>query len=338
MPARMSIYRGEDARHGEGGKAMPPIGTTERGLLHRLRVPRPAPPATGPLLVVAERDGFTVGTSIPVPIRPAALRRLIVVGDSRTNVAVWQAVAAAVAQRRPELVVHVGDLVTSGRRDWEWEAQVWRPAAELLGSVPFYPVIGNHEDESPLYDELFTGPSADGRARNWVQQFGEVLLIGIDGGQDWSTDSEHAHWLDQALAQSNATFRMLFTHYPGWSSATHGRLGADGRPAERQARETRETVIPILSRHGGTVIIAGHDHAYERSELPGGVTAVTCGGSGAPTYATTADAARQNPHSVRFGEQHHFCVFDLEPGRITMRVVNLDDEVIDERTWTTPDD
>ncbi|KPK03283.1 MAG: hypothetical protein AMS20_10925 [Gemmatimonas sp. SG8_28] len=333
LPARMSVYRTRDGASHDDGTLMRRVGTTEHGLLHRLRVPRMSPDDDGSYVVVAERDGFTVGSPVPTPIEPGAVTRFIVVGDSRTNVALWQAVAAAIARRRPELVLHLGDLVTSGRRDWEWEAEFWRPAAGLLGSVPFYPVIGNHEADAPLYDALFTGPSADGGARNWAQHFGDVLVIGTDGGQDWSKKSENARWLDTTLAASDATFRFLLTHYPGWSSAGHGRLATDGKPAERQARETRESVIPILARHGGTAIIAGHDHVYERSELPGGMTAVTCGGGGAGMYGKTAEAERQNPYSVHFADRHHFCVFELGRDGVTMRVVTVDDEVIDERTW-----
>jgi predicted phosphodiesterase len=333
MPARMSVYHTRDGASHDDGGLMRRVGTTERGLLHRLRVPRMSRDDDGSYIVVAERDGFTVGAPVPTPIEPSAVTTFVVVGDSRTNVAQWQAVAAAIARHHPELVLHLGDLVTSGRRDWEWEAQFWRPAAGLLGSVPFYPVIGNHEADAPLYDALFTGPSADGGARNWAQRFGDVLLIGIDGGQDWSKESENARWLDTTLVASDAKFTFLLTHYPGWSSAGHGRLTTDGHPAERPARETRETVLPILTRHGGTAIIAGHDHVYERSELPGGMTAVTCGGGGAGMYGKTADAKRQNPYSVHFADRHHYCVFEVGRDGITMRVVTVDDEVIDERTW-----
>ncbi len=338
IPARMSVYRKRDSRPEGDGAVMQRVGTTGHGLVHRIRVPRVSPDDGSSYVVVAERDGFTVGAPVPVPIDPAALTRFIVVGDSRTNVSQWQAVAAAVAARSPELVIHVGDLVTSGRRDWEWDIQFWRPAAGLLGAVPFYPVIGNHEGDAPLYDELFSGPSADGGARNWTQRFGEVMLIGIDGGQDWSTESENARWLDDTLARSDATFTFLFTHYPGWSSAGHGRLGDDGHPRERAARETRESVIPILGRHGGTAIIAGHDHTYERSELPDSLTAITCGGGGAGLYGKTADAERQNPFSVVFADRHHFCVFELTPDAVVMRVLSLDDELIDERIWARHND
>ena len=163
LPARMSVYRTRDGEWQGDGIAMRRVGTTEYGLIHRLRIPRVSPEDGGSYIAVVERDGFTVGAPVPTPIDPGALTRFVVVGDSRTNVAQWQAVAAAIAARDPELVIHVGDLVTSGRRDWEWDIQFWRPAAGLLGAVPFYAVIGNHEGNAPLYDALFSGPACDAR-------------------------------------------------------------------------------------------------------------------------------------------------------------------------------
>jgi hypothetical protein len=338
MPARMSVYRRGDGQSRDDGAVMRRVGFTEPGLIHRMRVARQSLEDPGSYVVLAERDGFSVGATARAPVIPEELIRFIVVGDSRTNVATWQAIAAAVAEYSPDLVIHVGDLVTSGRRDWEWDTEFWHPAPGLLGSVPFYPVIGNHEGNAPLYDELFAGPSGDGGARNWAQPFGEVLLIGTDGGQDWSVESENAKWLDDTLARSDAMFTFLFTHYPGWSSAGHGRLGDDGHPVERAARETRETVMPILSRHGGTAIVAGHDHTYERSELPDSVTAITCGGGGAGLYPKTKEAERQNPYSVVFAGRHHFCVFEVRGEAVTMRALSPDAELIDERTWVHRND
>ena len=114
LPARMSVYRTGDGEWQGDGIAMRRVGTTEYGLIHRLRIPRVSPEDGGSYIAVVERDGFTVGAPVPTPIDPGALTRFVVVGDSRTNVAQWQAVAAAVAARDPELVIHVGDLVTSG--------------------------------------------------------------------------------------------------------------------------------------------------------------------------------------------------------------------------------
>lgn len=333
MPARVSVYRIEDAELPDHLEKMERVAGTDLGLLHRVRVARASPGEAEAYAVVAERDGYMVGTTIrPRAPRDSALR-FVALGDSRTHVEDWQKVSTAAVESRPEFVIHVGDMVTNGRRDWEWDTQFWRPGQALLGRVPIYAVIGNHEEEAPLYDEIFFTPSEDGQARNWAQELGGVLLIGIDGRQDWSAGSDNARWLEETLARSDARFMFLFSHYPCYSSSNHGRLDEEGHPVERPAREGRETVIPILSKHGATGMVAGHDHVYERSELPGGVTAITCAGGGAPLYEKSEDAARQNPYSQVHASRHHFCLFEVDADSVTLRALSPEGELIDARTW-----
>lgn len=333
MPGSVSVYRLEAGQLPERFETRERLAESRPGLLHRLRVPRRGSRAPGAYAVVAERDGFIATRLVEPPSAPQEAFRFVVVGDSRTNVENWRAVATAIAGFNPRLVIHVGDMVTDGRRDWEWDTQFWGPGEVLLANVPIYPVIGNHERNAALYDELAFAPSQDGRSRNWAQQFGGVLLIGIDGGQDWSCGSSNATWLEEVLSGSDAQFKFLFDHYPGWSSASHGRVDEEGHPVERPAREVRETITPILSRYGATAFVAGHDHAYERSELPGGLTAITCGGGGAPLYSKREEAEIQNPYSQVFFDRHHFCVFEVGSDRITLRALTPAGELLDAREW-----
>ncbi len=333
MPATVSVYRVADGELPNHVERMERVAGTDLGLLHRVRVPRVSPGEGEAVVVVAERDGFMVGATIRPPVPRDSVLRFVALGDNRTNVGDWHRVATAAAESRADLVIHVGDMVTNGRRDWEWDEQFWRPGQALLEKVPIYAVIGNHEADASLYDEIFFTPSEDGRARNWAQELGGVLLIGIDGRQDWSVGSENVGWLEQTLAQSDASFMFLFSHYPGYSSSNHGRLDEEGHPAERPVREGREILIPILTKYGATAMVAGHDHVYERSELPGGVTAITCGGAGAPLYEKSEDAARQNPYSEVHASRHHFCVFDVDSDSVTLRALSAEGELIDSRTW-----
>lgn len=339
MPARVSVYawNGDDAGEAHVGQIErgERLAWSEPGLLHRIRVPLRPSLGSGRFAVLAERDGFSIGTTLRAPVAPDGPFSFLVLGDSRTNVEIWGRVASAAIRAAADavLAVHVGDMVTLGTRDWEWDAQFWRPGRSLLNDLPFYPVIGNHEANAPLYDALFFGPAEDGGARNWAQELGGVLLIGIDGAQDWTEGSANAAWLEDKLSRSEARFAFVFSHYPAWSSAGHGRLGDDGTPRERPSREARDVIIPMLARHGAIAYIAGHDHAYERSELPGGVTGVTCGGAGAPLYEKANDAARQNPYSEVFATRHHFCLFDVGEDEVTMRVLSVDGETIDSRIW-----
>ncbi|MDY6913867.1 MAG: metallophosphoesterase [Planctomycetota bacterium] len=326
MPATVGIYRGGQA----GGSAVAASGP---GLIHRLRISRGPDAAAQDYSLTAERDGYKVGLVFRPPVPAKGKVVFAACGDSRTHVRDWQKVAAAMAKARPGLVVFSGDMVTSGRDDWLWDEQFFGPAGEFFAAVPFYAVIGNHEGNAPLFDEIFYTPSADGRSRNWVQTIGGALLIGIDGDQDFAAGSDNARWLEQTLSQSGARFIFLFTHYPAWSSGGHGRLDADGKPVEKPVRQSREIIMPLLVKYKATAMIAGHDHFYERSAPPGGVTMIISGGAGAPLYKKAADAEKQNPYSKVFASKLHYCLFEAAGETCTMKAVTPEGKVIDSMTW-----
>ena len=261
--------------------------------------------------------------------------RFVALGDNRSNPDKWAAVAAAALAAKPDLVVHTGDLVSQGRLDWYWADQFFNPAKELLATAPFYPVIGNHEGEAPLYYELFPFLSPQARPAYWRQAVDGVLLIGIDGEADWSAGGDNAKWLEESLAGSKARFIFLITHYPAWSSSQHGRLEANSdKPAERPVRQAREVIMPLLAKYHATAMIAGHDHNYQRSEPPEGVTVIVTGGAGAPLYKESAEASRQNPYSKTFADVLNYCVFTVDGGVCTMQALTPDGKVLDTRTWT----
>ncbi len=335
MPAPVSAYRLEDAAPAGGRQTMELVATSETGLIHRLRISRNRndPEETRTYAVITERNGYMVG----VQIRPAFAREerltFAAIGDSRTNAEDWRNVASVVANSGAQFVLFAGDMVASGRRDWQWDEHFWDPGRVLLQRIPIYAVIGNHESNAPLFDEIFYTPSADGRARNWSQEKNGVSLIGIDGRRDWSAGSDNTRWLEETLAGSKAKFVFLVSHYPPWSSSDHGSLDEEGRPEERPVRQAREVIIPLLQKYKVTAMIAGHDHVYERSEPPGGVTVIITGGAGAPRYSKAEDAERQNPYSKVFAPVLHYCLFEVAGDTCTMKVLTPEGDVIDTRTW-----
>jgi hypothetical protein len=80
-------------------------------------------------------------------------------------------------------------------------------------------------------------------------------------------------------------------------------------------------------------MFAGHDHCYEFSQRPGGLSLVTSGGAGAYLYLKSPDAARQNPYSRTFVSRHHFCLVRLTADRATLTARTADGEVLDEREF-----
>lgn len=257
--------------------------------------------------------------------------KFAILGDSRTHPKDWKKVAAAVVTAKPAFSIFVGDMVTNGRNDNEWDEQFCSPAKEYLATIPFYGIIGNHEGNCPLFPLLFKTPQDD---KNWSQQVGPVLLIGIDGEMDWSSDGELVKWLEDLLAESKAKYIFLASHYPPWTSSGHGRLNDQGRPRERPILQGQDVIMPLLKKYSATAMFAGHDHTYERSEPTDGVTMIITGGAGAPLRKKSKNAAKQNPHSKVFASKLHYCILTVNKDTCSMEAIDLNGKTIDSKIWS----
>lgn len=297
-------------------------------LFHRFKAPR-----SGSATLVAQVGGKRVEKQVQLREWKEDEFRFVVLGDSRSRPRDWATVAAAAAAQNPQLVMHSGDLVMTGTRDETWQADIFGPGAPLLATTPTYVAIGNHEQNAPLYDEMFMTPGDAHHARNWSQQVGGVLLIGIDGAQDWSARSKSAQWLSERLEEGkNAKFIFVMSHYPAWSSSTHGKVNEEGRPTERPVQQMRSVVAPLLEKYKATAFFAGHDHCYERSEVDG-VSYIISGGAGAPRYPKSKIAEKQNPHSLVYHAVLHYCLLEVSGDRCSMKALTPTGEVLDSREW-----
>lgn len=282
-------------------------------------------PATGFQQVLLPRK--KAGESKDNPLR------FVIAGDSRSNPKVWTRVAKSILDNKPSFMVLLGDYIGNGLYDHEWIEQFTQPAQALLASTPSFPVIGNHEENSPLYFKIFTLPKGDKPRRprdaNFSHVVGPVHLIGIDGEGDFSPTSPRLKWLEEKLAASTSKFTFLISHYPAFSSSSHGGVDAKGIPKERPSRQAREHILPLLRKYNASAYFAGHDHVYERSTLPGGLVQIIAGGGGAPLRPKSKTAKQQNPYSSVFASVHHYVLADVADETCTLRVVTPEGKQID---------
>ncbi|MFP4354948.1 MAG: metallophosphoesterase family protein [Phycisphaerae bacterium] len=278
-------------------------------------------------ITVGQGQSVSAGLkTLPGPDKPL---EVAIVGDPQSGEA-WKDVAAAVAKAQPDLVIIAGDFVVDGLVEDQWLRTFLTPAEDLLASVPFRGIPGNHDRYSPLLETLL-GDRTPGPA--WTVQTTGAMIVGIDGGRDYRPETADAKWLDRTLASAPGRRTFLVTHYPAYSSRNHGKLADDGRVLEWTSRSARNRIVPILARHDTAAMFAGHDHGYERSELPDGPAMIVTGGGGAGMYPKRDDAEKQNPHSKEFAIEHHYCLLRLASGSAELKVIATDGRSLDTRSW-----
>ncbi len=247
----------------------------------------------------------------------------IVFGDTRSLHDRHRAVVEAImrAQPRPWLVLHTGDLVSDGRIKQHWDIffDIERP---ILGTIPFYPCLGNHEHESEYYYGIFPVPPGGGpNGKAWYAfRFANALFVVLDTQLREYLD-EQVRFLDRQLElaeQENIPWRFVSLHVPPISTSKRG------------INETlMKTVVPVVERRHATAVFAGHDHMYERS-VRNGVTYIIAGGGGAPLYDPGV-----KPHPwVKCSDKSNSFVHVIIRGRTaTVRAVRADDTLIEQFRW-----
>jgi len=321
VPAELTV-------EGGGRRAKSPAG-----VLHTLRLEGLEPGARVRYRVTARVPGTGVtrrfGPFTARPLPRDAPYTFVALGDSRTNAQVWGRIAALAQRQDPAFVLHSGDLVGSGRNDEMWDTDFFRAAPEFFRTLPLFPVLGNHDEDAPLFHRLFDVEKGE---PHWSVRIGPALFIGINARASWASGSESVRWLEKVLADSRDEYVFLVSHYAGWSSGP----GGDARRGvmlDREVEEAQKNIVPLLERYRATAMIAGHSHFYERSETPAGLSILISGGAGAPLYDRRPNAAAINPYGTRFAREHHLCVFTLDRIACTLRVLNIDGQEIDARAW-----
>lgn len=196
-------------------------------------------------------------------------------GDAQNGIlSHWSRAIRAAYAAAPDarFIIHAGDLVDNASRDYEW-AQWFKAVGFIHGMVPAIPVAGNHEYFRPGVDPAdsrrllsivwrpqFYLPETDGlpetlRETVYRVRYGadiEVFVLDTQGG----ALAEQAAWLDKALTASTARWRIATFHHPIFSS---------GR--DRDNKERREILLPVLRKHSVDLVLQGHDHTYARGAI-----------------------------------------------------------------------
>lgn len=219
-----------------------------------------------PLLLLA---GF-----LPVWSIHAALITAGCIGDYGSDYLSTRQVARLVKSWQPQFIITVGDnnyphgeASTLDRNVGQFYHEFIAPYTGRYGtgapSNRFFPCLGNHDwltaDARPYLD-YFTLP---GNERYYSFTRGPAQFFCLDSDKrepDGVTpDSLQGQWLQQALQQSTAVWRIVYFHHSPYSSGfAHG----------SHTGECAHMMWPFQD-WGVDVVLSGHDHIYERVHTNG---------------------------------------------------------------------
>lgn len=164
------------------------------------------------------------------------------------------------------MVLIPGDLVESGTTYSQWENHFFRPAQSLLGQVPVYPVLGNHENNSSYYFRYFHLPEngSPGFLEHWwYHDYGNVRIIGLNSNGVYASQAQ-LDWLqtvlDATCAVDSIDFVFAQLHHPHKSELwVDGESNFTGEVIRRMEAFTLACGKPSLH-------LFGHTHGYSRGD------------------------------------------------------------------------
>jgi hypothetical protein len=201
---------------------------------------------------------------------------ILAIGDFGVGGKTERRMGAAVRDyeaRRPAAV-----LATLGDNDYTESPTAflrnWRDAFGWLEAAGVAPAgsLGNHDvrvDGGRYEFEALGMP----RAR-YVRSLGDIDLFVLNSNR---VNDKQTAWLRRRLAGSTARWKIAVFHHPAYTCG-----GYRGHPG------VQSRWVPLFERYGVDLVLAGHDHNYQRFRRWHGVRYVVHGGGGAELYALEA--------------------------------------------------
>jgi hypothetical protein len=167
-------------------------------------------------------------------------------------------------------------------------------------------------NEAEPYLDYFELPGNE-RYYSFTWEFIEFFALSSDWAEPdgIGEGSVQAAWLERALADSTAQWKVVYFHHAPYSSGYHG--------------PTVHMQWPFES-WGADLVLAGHDHHYERLEV-GGLTYFIVGISGGGIY----DIYTLYPGSqARYQDTWGALLVEATPDVMRFWFYNIEGDLIDE--------
>jgi uncharacterized protein (TIGR03437 family) len=276
---------------------------------------------------------FTGGTGIPslewTPFRTAGPGsfRFLALGDSGFG-GVNQGRVAALMQREPaSFVIHTGDLAYPDGTFFEFEQRYLDFYQAMMRHIPFFPCLGNHDYYSAGGDAYLaihdlpvdTVPEAD-CGRYYSFDWGDVHFVSLDSNRPLDEAvagrGPMLKWLDADLARTQKFWRVVFFHHPPYATGPNWEDPLCGH--------ARAMILPILRRHGVSLVLNGHEHSYQRTIPMDGTVYVVTGGGGATLYHTEPAPWLEARHSA-----YHYLRAEVQGSAMRIEAVGIDGGILD---------
>ncbi len=236
-----------------------------------------------------------------------------VLGDSGTGNAAQRAIAKRLEESPFELMLFLGDIAYKSGTPSQLQHRFFDIYQPFLQFVPAWPSLGNHEYRTRSgqpYLDAFVLPNNE---RWYSFDWGDTHFVALDTNR---IGREQARWLDEDLSATDRRWVVVYGHHPPFTSAKRG-------PSVR----FRRYFEPLIERHQVDLVLAGHEHQYERTKPISGTTYIVSGGGGGRLTGGTPELYTEVHRSV-----HHYLTLQITHDALRVRAIDIEGKTFDEVT------
>jgi uncharacterized protein (TIGR03437 family) len=272
--------------------------------------------------------------------RTASLNKFsfLAFGDSGTDSPQQQTLVQLMAAEQDiSMVIHVGDMAYPDGTFEQLQAAYFGVNFPLMQRLPFFTTPGNHEyntDSAAPYVAGIAAPESGVPAldlgRYYSFNWGSAHFVSVDSNLlPTSRAAAMLAWLDADLAATDQHWRIVFLHHTPYPTGYH--LG------DPICAAVQQFVNPIVERHGVQLLLAGHEHGYERTyPLAGGQ--IVAASAPSTTYVVTGggggalETVGSTPQTAISLQAFHYLRVDVNGQTLTLSAIGLDGSEIDQVT------
>ena len=280
--------------------------------------------AFGAITAVSRFSSLKAAPLVESALNPV---RFAVLGDwgsgDAGEMGVAQQMLAAHRAKPLDLIIGAGDNIYPNGSADNFAQNFERPFEGLIkAGVPFHTVFGNHDIRAGR-DAQLKYPLFNMKGRSYYRMpagNGTAEFFMLDSND---MSSAQLQWLDAALTDSTALWKIAVFHHPIYSSGK--RHGSD--------TGLRRQIEPIFVKHGVQVAFSGHDHIYERVVPQQGVQYFVSGAGG---QIREGGMNRDALVAAGFDTETHFMLIEADASALTYSAISVTGATFDSGRIAAP--
>jgi len=209
----------------------------------------------------------------------------------------------------------MGDNMYGSQNAKDYERKFEEPYQALLArGVKFFATLGNHDEAAA--QKSYKHFNMGGERYFTMKTRPGIRFFSLDSNY---MDKPQLAWLEKEFDSSGSDWKIVFLHHPLYSSG--GAHGSD--------LQLRAILEPLFVKYKVALVLAGHDHFYERIKPQKGIYYFVIGGS---AKLREGDVKKSNITAASFETDNSFVLMEIDGDTLHFQAISRTGQTVDSGT------